>query len=565
MSHSAPTMAAAEQARCASRAAHGSDVGRPAARTAGRGNQANLRRLQAKLTVGAVNDPLEREADAAADQVMRKADARVSLAAPPRLSRKCESCEEEESGAPLKRKASGGGMAGEAAPAIVDRVLASPGRSLDPATSSFMGRRLGADFSDVRIHTDSDAAASATAVKARAYTVGRDLVFGSGEFEPNSRAGRHLLAHELAHVVQQSADSAPNLRRVADPSEAPASMPCRIATNSVLSLLDVHFDRDSATIRPAERTALEAFVASWHGQPGSLRLRIDGHASEEGTESHNWPLSCNRAMAVENVLTSPTGGGIAGIPGSLIEVVAQGETIAFGPARPDNRLATIWSDTPTPPPPAPEPAPTPAPAFRCGPNVTAEISAAVSRTRSTFAGWGAATREEHCDALDSLSTGGYAWDIVQLHNNDWIHLLYRPACATAGATPPCGSTVQVDSECSYAGSPNYVIFGTMCDLCHGHYVSTANSSGQSRFTQSKMLGLIAFYKGPGVFSSASGNYQESRLWASAGYLGWPSVASPAGDRPGCDPSCPTPHTAPSFQVAWWSNPGLFSSAVRTVI
>jgi hypothetical protein len=179
------------------------------------GNQANLRRLQAKLTVGAVNDPLEREADAAADQVMRMADARVSLAAPPTLSRKCEKCEEEYRAAPLQRKARGDGMTGEAAPPIVDRVLASPGRALDPATSSFMGQRFGADFSDVRIHTDGQAARSAAAVHARAYTVGRDVVFGAGQYDPGGETGRHLLAHELAHTLQQGggARRAPFIQR----------------------------------------------------------------------------------------------------------------------------------------------------------------------------------------------------------------------------------------------------------------------------------------------------------------------------------------------------------------
>ncbi len=523
------------------------------------GNQANLRRLQAKLTVGAVNDPLEREADAAADRVMRMADANVALAAPPMLNRKCAACEDEELG--LQRKASGRDSSGGVAPPIVDAVLASPGRALDPATRDFMGTRFGADFSAVRIHTDARAAESAAAVGARAYTVGQNIVFGQGQYNPEGPSGRHLLAHELAHTIQQGSAPSPVVQRLADPSQAPPGMACPIATDSVASILDVHFDSDSAAIRPAERSALEAFAVSWHGQPDPLRLRVDGFASEDGAEPHNWTLSCSRAEAVKGVLTSP-GGGASGIPSGMIEIVAQGETTMFGPALADNRVATIWSDTPLPPSPTP---PGPAPAFRCGPNVTSELRAAVDRTRTTFAGWSATTREEHCDALDSYSTGGYAWDVVELHNNAWIHLTYRPACATAGATPPCGSTVQVDSDCSYAGSPNYVIYGVMCDLCHGHYLSTGNTSGQARFTLAAMLGWINFYKGPGLFSSGSGNLRESLLWATAGYNGWPGVASPAGDRPGCDPSCPTPHTTPAFTVAWWRNPGMFSSATRTVI
>jgi Domain of unknown function (DUF4157) len=164
------------------------------------GNQANLRRLQAKLTVGAVNDPLEQEADAAADRLMRMADPRIAHSAPPTLSRKCA---QEETQDALQRKAGDGAMGGEAAPPIVNSVLASPGRALDPATHDFMASRFGTNFSDVRIHTGAEAAQSAAAVGARAYTVGRDVVFGAGQYEPAGNDGRRLLAHELAHVVQQ--------------------------------------------------------------------------------------------------------------------------------------------------------------------------------------------------------------------------------------------------------------------------------------------------------------------------------------------------------------------------
>ncbi len=88
-------------------------------------------------------------------------------------------------------------------PPIVHDVLRSPGQSLDSGTRSFMESRFGHDFSGVRIHTDGQAAASARAVNALAYTVGRDVVFGSGQYLPGTMAGKRLLAHELTHVVQQ--------------------------------------------------------------------------------------------------------------------------------------------------------------------------------------------------------------------------------------------------------------------------------------------------------------------------------------------------------------------------
>ena len=106
---------------------------KPAARTtrgensapAHTGNQARLRRLQAKLTVGSVDDPLEHEADAAADRVMRMADPKIYHSAPPAVSRKCEECEDEEKTGALQREAATGMTAGAAAaPASVASVLA---------------------------------------------------------------------------------------------------------------------------------------------------------------------------------------------------------------------------------------------------------------------------------------------------------------------------------------------------------------------------------------------------------------------------------------------------------
>lgn len=104
---------------------------------------------------------------------------------------------------------------------IVGRGGGSP---LDPVMRLDMEQHLGADFSDVRVHTDSAASASAAAVNAHAYTVGNDVVFGDGAYTPGSDAGRKTLAHELTHVVQQRSgpvDGTPAAGgiKVSDPSD----------------------------------------------------------------------------------------------------------------------------------------------------------------------------------------------------------------------------------------------------------------------------------------------------------------------------------------------------------
>ena len=85
----------------------------------------------------------------------------------------------------------------------ISNVRSSGGSSLDNNTQEFMESRFGYDFSRIRIHRDAKAAESAQSVNAFAYTVGQDIVFGDGQYSPNSTVGRTLIAHELVHTIQQ--------------------------------------------------------------------------------------------------------------------------------------------------------------------------------------------------------------------------------------------------------------------------------------------------------------------------------------------------------------------------
>ena len=136
----------------------------------------------------------------------------------------CEEC--KQNAMSLQRRAGCGGSAPAAVPPIVHDVLRSPGRPLDAATRAFMEPRFGHDFSRVRVHADGHAAQSARAVNALAYTAGSRIVFDSGQYAPRSSNGRSLLAHELAHVVQQSglpgADQPRTIAPANDPGECEA-------------------------------------------------------------------------------------------------------------------------------------------------------------------------------------------------------------------------------------------------------------------------------------------------------------------------------------------------------
>jgi hypothetical protein len=179
--------------------------------------------VQPKLMVGRADDPLERAADSTADRVMRMPDpAAASAGGPATLQRKCQACEEGKS----EECAKGPGACEEErgnhpqelararahraaefdateAPVDAQDVINRPGRALERAMRDFFEPRFGHDFSRVRVHADARAAASARALNARAYTVGANIVFGSGLYQPGTEPGRRLLAHELTHVRQQ--------------------------------------------------------------------------------------------------------------------------------------------------------------------------------------------------------------------------------------------------------------------------------------------------------------------------------------------------------------------------
>jgi hypothetical protein len=107
-------------------------------------------------------------------------------------------------------------------PDVEAAIAAARGSGLpaDRAVSEDVGAELGDSLSDVRIHRDSGAAALARSVSARAFTVGSDIFFGPGEYEPTTRSGRELLAHELVHVVQQRGAPPSGPLTVSQPGDA---------------------------------------------------------------------------------------------------------------------------------------------------------------------------------------------------------------------------------------------------------------------------------------------------------------------------------------------------------
>lgn len=175
--------------------------------------------IQTKLKINKPGDIYEQEADRVAEQVMRmpypvpqsSVNSRpegLSIQSAGRypeknIPQKKDDVKEEE--IVQMKRGSPPCAAGSLpfVPPIVHEVLSSPGYPLDQATRAYMEPRFGHDFGRVKVHSGAAAEQSARDVKAHAYTIGHNMVFGAGRFAPGMHEGRLLIAHELAHVVQQ--------------------------------------------------------------------------------------------------------------------------------------------------------------------------------------------------------------------------------------------------------------------------------------------------------------------------------------------------------------------------
>lgn len=231
-------------------------------------------RLQPKLAVNEPGDSYEKEADLVAAHVMRMPA--------PALQKKCacgagaqrQNDLGDDAHLQTKQRGLNSSVPFNQVPGIVRETLQSPGQPLDAGTRNFMESRFGYNFDHVRVHTGSGAEKSARAVNALAYTVGRDVVFGKGQYAPASADGQQLLAHELTHVMQQEGGT---LQQKGN--SAPAGIQRRVAMRDVGRGEQSGFARVGELIARlnAISTGLDFAVT---GGELTYTLRVGGHLSE---------------------------------------------------------------------------------------------------------------------------------------------------------------------------------------------------------------------------------------------------------------------------------------------
>jgi outer membrane protein OmpA-like peptidoglycan-associated protein len=364
--------------------------------------------IQTKLTVGPADDEYEREADRVADEVMRMAPPSGTRAgAASQLQRVCAECEKEEERTPAEVTDADVRRAPESVqclraergeylqrtpieiqrmcPACEDEELEQEaqhpvgrrarapqrdvarehepqiaaftrgGMPLPRETREYFEPRFGHDFGAVRVHTNPAAAESARTMGARAFTLRQNIVFGQGEFAPQTTLGRHLLAHELVHTLQQgrSGRMAAVVQRTCDPSPIAAVVAGRAACTDTFDGTFVpgslfRFKQDCDEFATGQAAMLRAFATAFLPLP--TKFEIHGFASVDGPVAFNQDLGCARALAAKAVLTDPLPSG-AGIPaGRLTGIINHGPVP--GPAA-DRRSVVILTTTPVPPPPPP--------------------------------------------------------------------------------------------------------------------------------------------------------------------------------------------------------------------
>lgn len=300
----------------------------------------------------------------------------------------CADCSEKGKGV-VRREAidrNGPGIA----PPIVHQALRSPGRPLDLPTRALMEPRLGRDLSHVRVHTGAEASQSAAAVNASAYAVGSDIVFAEGRYAPMTDTGSRLIAHELAHTVQQNgapsrpedlaigaADdpaereaeqatdtvvrggaaasqpgAAQTLRRETPPGaggDSPASDALTESASPFLAAaigsvtLD-KFETGKSDLTPthqAELTKTAHNIVVLLRKYGQSMLTVTGFADTVGTEANNLTLGTARALAVKKALVDLK------VPDAIISTDSKGEgapqaaKTKDATANPDNRRVEV--------------------------------------------------------------------------------------------------------------------------------------------------------------------------------------------------------------------------------
>lgn len=224
-------------------------------RTGAQEEEAVARAAAPDSLVSHPSDASEIEAERVADAVMRMAD---DAGEPPHIQASPRAAMHRRCPASAAKEQARGDAAG-----LVDRATRGGGQPLDAPTRAWMESRFGRDFGAVRAHSGGQAAGSAHALQALAYTVGNDIVFGLGQYAPHTKSGQRLLAHELAHVVQQRTGTGaprPVIQRQAGPPTAVPPVETCEAKKDAPVVVATHVPKNDRIVKLPEGTQVDVLA-----------------------------------------------------------------------------------------------------------------------------------------------------------------------------------------------------------------------------------------------------------------------------------------------------------------
>jgi Domain of unknown function (DUF4157) len=524
--------------------------------------------IQAKLEIGDAHTEYEREADQVAEKI-------VNATKPNIVTNK----KNNKSGNKISLKRFNSAKSTQIrikTPPSVYQTLNSTGQTLDVEPLEFMQSEFGHDFSSVQIHTHSQAAQSAREIGAKAYTVGKNIVFGSGQYQPHTAEGKFLLAHELAHVIQQDgneiiqrvpcgtntdcprtadeiADATRNPHQVGDLTDADAAG--ILVSNFAIESARVKIGRLSDNRRWQD--AVER-ISNSH----EITWRMLGFSDCGGEEGLNTELRTRRANNLHRVLPTAAQTKVSEVRGAnLSECMAENTDAADRSLnrsvfiRPAEREIMMEEET--------VPRPT-TPPHICGPDVTTQVQGVLREMQDYFSSLSHPDKCHHCHTLHSLFSGLAAWDIMHLYcqNADWIDMLTRTRhCAIPGNGSPedpcdeptnqCTHSVRHSGRCVLAGTLNYFAWGQMHRLCHNYSLTSENHMyvpeglldprppernviNPDDFEESDMTFYINLYKGWGAVEDPSAPVAFAR----AAFRDGAYAVPPVENRRHCNQECP---------------------------
>ncbi len=280
--------------------------------------------IQASLRVNAPGDAYEQEADSVADMVMRS----------PAPSGDLDTTPTDPIDALHVQRASDDGAGLSTSPAVeanIAQMQSGGGSPLPASDRSFFENRFGHDFSQIRIHTDSRAVDTSRSLNARAFTVGTDIAFDAGEYQPGSESGRHLLAHELTHTIQQTGGIATKrIQRqaadeeaeeaVAEPEELPN--PENAAAEAIATFNPADAEREREEPIEGEEATLAGEESGAVDTSGGSEPNVSAPSGGAGTpapEGAEAQAAAPQAGAPQAAAESAAPAGKNGAPGGVAE------------------------------------------------------------------------------------------------------------------------------------------------------------------------------------------------------------------------------------------------------